>query len=243
MHALPEHRWLHLLLEAPLMAFGGVRIDQFNPTRDFPAISMLTGLIGNALGWHRAAEEAHQALQDRLVFACRREAEPGGGLLIDMQNARIEKKDLGWTTWGAPEGRDGGSYGGPHRRERHYHMDMALRLVLRLEPEDARPDLETIATAFERPSRPLFIGRKPCLPTGRLFQGWIVAPDAHAALLAVAPVGRRLRALWPAASGPTDGDMVDRVVELADLRNWRTGLHAGSRAVVEGWLLPSGDAA
>lgn len=245
MHALPEHRWLHLLLEAPLMAFGGVRIDQFNPTRDFPAASMLTGLIGNALGWHRADWKAHQALQERLVFAARREAEPGGGLLIDMQNARIEKKDLGWTTWGAPEERGSGEKTllAPHRRERHYHMDMALRLVLRLEPEAACPDLDAIAGALERPARPLFLGRKPCLPTGRFVQGWVAAPDAHAALLAAAPVGRRLRALWPAASGPTDGDMVDRVVELADLRNWRTGLHAGSRAVVEGWLLPSGGAA
>ncbi|MFN3592658.1 MAG: type I-E CRISPR-associated protein Cas5/CasD [Thermaurantiacus sp.] len=235
---MAEPRWLHLLLEAPLMAFGGVRIDQFNPTRDFPAASMLTGLIGNALGWHRSDGPAHQALQDRLVFAARREQEPAGSLLIDMQNAKLEKNDRGWTRSGQPEGRDGASYGAPHRRARHYHMDTSLRVLFRLDPADAPPDLETIAAAFERPARPLFLGRKPCLPAARLLQGWIDAPDAHAALVAAAPVARRLRALWPADSGPKDGDAVDRVVQLADLRNWRSGLHAGGRAVVEGWLLP-----
>lgn len=237
---MAEHRWLHLLLEAPLMAFGGVRIDQFNPTRDFPAASMLTGLIGNALGWHRADWQAHQALQDRLLFAVRREQEPAAGLLVDMQNAKLEKTDQGWTTWGEREDRGGDSYGAPHRRERHYHMDASLRIVFRLEPAEVHPDLDAIKAALECPARPLFIGRKPCLPTGRLLQGWITAPDAHAALQAAAPVDRPLRALWPAGSGPSDGDLVDRVVELADIRNWRTGLHAGSRVVVEGRLMPRG---
>lgn len=239
---MAEFAWLHLLLEGPLLAFGGVRIDQFGPTRDFPAASMLTGLIGNALGWHRADWQAHQQLQDRLVFAARRDGE-AGGLLVDMQNARLEKNDRGWTTWGQPEGRDGNSYGAPHRRERHYHMDASLRVVLRLEEAADGPSLDTLAAAFDRPARPLFIGRKPCLPTGRILQGQVTAADSHAALLAAAPVVRRLRALWPANSGPTEGAGVDRIVALPDLRNWRAGFHAGVRPVVEGWLLPVEQAA
>ena len=69
------YRWLVMQLEAPLMAFGGVLIDQVGPTRDFPAGSMLVGLIGNALGWRWADDERHQAVQDRLIFASRRERE------------------------------------------------------------------------------------------------------------------------------------------------------------------------
>ena len=42
--------WLVLHLEAPLLAFGGVAIDQIGIIRDFPAASMLTGLLANALG-------------------------------------------------------------------------------------------------------------------------------------------------------------------------------------------------
>ena len=39
-------RWLVLRFDAPLMAFGSVAVDQVGPVRDFPAASMLTGLIG-----------------------------------------------------------------------------------------------------------------------------------------------------------------------------------------------------
>ena len=70
----------HLIvnLEAPLMAFGGETIDNLGVIRPFPAVSMLTGLFANALGWRRVERERHQALQDRLVFAVRidRESRP-----------------------------------------------------------------------------------------------------------------------------------------------------------------------
>ena len=88
-----SYRWLVLRLDAPLMAFGGVAVDQIGPVRDFPAASMLTGLIGNTLGWHWSDRAAHQAMQDRLVFAARRERE--GMLLTDMQNAQLSKTDKG----------------------------------------------------------------------------------------------------------------------------------------------------
>ena len=68
-------RWLVLRLEAPLMAFGGVAIDQFGPVRDFPAASMLAGLIANALGLHWSDRAENQEIQDRLIFAARRERE------------------------------------------------------------------------------------------------------------------------------------------------------------------------
>lgn len=236
---MPEHRWLALRLEAPLLAFGGVSIDQVGVTRDFPALSMLTGLLANALGLKRTEWEHHQRLQDRLVFAARRDRENPAGLLTDTQNALLAKTDRSWTTWGTPEGRDGASYGAPHRRQRDYHMDALVTVVLRLDPEDEVPDLERVAGAFDRPARPLFIGRKPCLPAAPLrLSGFLHAPDAHAALLAVPGDGETLRAIWPADEGPRDGDPVERIVDLPDLRNWRTGLHGGTRRVVEGRVAP-----
>ncbi len=50
-------RHLLLRLEGPLMAFGGETIDNLGVIRDFPAQSMLTGLIANALGWRREESE------------------------------------------------------------------------------------------------------------------------------------------------------------------------------------------
>ena len=244
---MPDHRWLVLRLEAPLLAFGGVTIDQMGVTRDFPAASMLTGLLANALGWERTEWKKHQALQDRLVFASRWERSGEQGVLTDTQNARLAASDKGWTTWGKPEGRDGASYGAPHRRYRDYHPDACVITTLRLDPENDEPSLGDLAAALDRPARPIFIGRKPCLPSAPLRQcDDIVAPTAYEALLKVpADEGCQregMRALWPFGEGPDDGPEVHRVIDLPDLRNWRTGLHGGTRKIVEGIIEPSQEA-
>ena len=235
-----NHRWLVLRLEAPLMSFGGVAIDQVRPARDFPAASMLTGMIGNALGWRWSDGDAHQSVQDRLIFAARLDRE--GALLTDMQNAQLAKDDKGWTTRGAPEGRDGASYDAPHRRQRNYHADVSAIVALRLELPDKSPTLDVLAVAFEQPARPLFLGRKACLPSRPLLSSesarWIFADTAHEALRRAPGDDARHRALWPVGEGPQAGGVVDRVVDCPDLRNWRTGLHSGSRRAVEGWVVP-----
>ena len=173
-------QWLALRFEAPLMAFGSVAIDHVGRTGDFPAASMLTGLMGNALGWDWADTAAHQALQDRLVFAARRDRE--GTALTDTQNAWLRADDRGWTTGGKPEGRRGATYGTPHRRRRDYSADALVRVVLTLEPAAERPGLEDLAAALHKPSRPLFLGRRPCLPAapflGSRESGWVEGRDS-----------------------------------------------------------------
>ena len=54
-------RHLVLTLESPLMAFGGETIDNLGVIRPFPAASMLTGLLANALGWRRVERAAAPA--------------------------------------------------------------------------------------------------------------------------------------------------------------------------------------
>ncbi|MBL3570394.1 type I-E CRISPR-associated protein Cas5/CasD [Rhodovulum sulfidophilum] len=220
------YRWMHLRLTGPLLAFGGIAIDHVGPSRDFPSASMLTGLFANALGWRREETERHQALQDRLVFGALIARQ--GRVLTDSQNVQLKANDRGWTTRGRPDERAGGTYDSPHRRRRDYLADHDCRIVLRLTPED-EPDIGTLARALDQPARPLFIGRKPCLPSVRLFQGWLNAPTPRAAIGALGLSGR---ALWPA----TDAEDEDEgsILDLADLRNWRSGLHGGSRRVIEG---------
>lgn len=224
-------RWLILRLDAPLMAFGGVTIDQVGVTRNFPAASMLTGMIANALGWRRTDAALHQSLQDRLVFAAR--LERPAVILTDTQNAGLEKTDRGWTTSGEPEGRDGASYGAPHRRRRDYLADASIAVALRLEPPDASPDLTAVAAALDRPARPLFVGRKSCLPADRILCGELEAPTAYAALQRL-PSEASLPAVWPLGEGPADGTYVDRIFDICDNRNWQTGLHGGTRKIIEG---------
>lgn len=226
-------RWLHLHLAAPLMAFGGVTIDHVGPSRDYPAASALTGLFANALGWRREDSAAHQALQNRLEFAAL-SALPEGRhaplIVTDTQNAKLEKKDKGWTTWGQPEGRAGATYDSPHRRRRDYLADHDTHVVIRL-TSDVSPSLKQLADALDRPARPLFLGRKPCLPTRRLVAGWIEADSPHAALKALAAQGITGRAIWPDDGRPYDGALK---YDLQDLRNWKTGLHGGTRIICEG---------
>lgn len=221
------HRWLHLRLTGPLLSFGGVTIDHVGPTRDLPALSALTGLFANALGWRREEAAAHQALQDRLVFGALVARQ--GRVLTDNQNAKLEANDRGWTTWGHPDERAGATYDSPHRRRRDYLADHDCRVVLRLLPGEG-PDLDDLATALDRPARPLFIGRKPCFPSAPLHAGWVEAASVELALRALQLPGR---AVWPLEGDPAAGTTV---TDLADLRNWNSGLHGGSRRVCEGSL-------
>lgn len=227
------HRWLHLHLAAPLMAFGGVTIDHVGPTREYPSASALTGLFANALGWKREDSAAHQVLQDRLIFAALSELPEGHYaplVITDTQNAKLEKSDKGWTTWGQPEGRAGATYDSPHRRRRDYLADQDTHVVLRLTSDDI-PSLDDLAAALDRPARPLFLGRKPCLPSRRLVADWIEAESPYAALRALAQKGFKGRALWPDDGAEYAGA---QKYDLQDLRNWKSGLHSGARIVCEG---------
>lgn len=240
----------HLLihLESPLMAFGGETVDHFGVTRRFPAASMLTGLLANALGWRRTNGTALQDLQDRLVFAARVDREPASTWrLRDFQTARLGHNDRGWTTRGTPEQRKGGTgtYKSPHIRYRDYLPDMVVTVALRLESPENSPDLDRLANALRRPARPLFIGRKPCLPSAPLFEGFVQAESAPTALLNwplsnTSTLDRSItdtdnvRLIW-AAHDPPIAITPAHTYSLTDKRNWETsGLHGGCRQVCEG---------
>ena len=234
-------RHLILNLESPLMAFGGETIDNLGVIRWFPAASMLTGLFANAIGWRRTERERHQRLQDRLVFAARIDREPAGGVrMTDFQTAQLGAKDQGWTTRGQPEGRAGGpnTYDAPHLRFRDYFADMRVTVALRLEPAGDEPTLDDLSDALQEPARPLFIGRKPCLPTTSLFKDFSEGDTALAALLATdmdEPDGGQdaVKLLWPNGEG-MDSITANRTYMLTDQRNWGSGLHGGGRQVCEG---------
>ena len=241
-------RHLIINLESPLMAFGGETIDNLGVIRRFPSASMLTGLLANALGWRRIERERHQQLQDRLVFAARIDREPAGGVrLTDFQSAAINNTEQSWTTRGHPEGRGGGTYQN-HLRYRDYFADMRVTVALRLEPDSQGPTLDDLEGALQEPARPLFIGRKPCLPSAPLFGGFSDEDTALAALLTI-PLAiptsgssrsdeERVSLMWPEREGSSSAEIdevrIDRTLMLTDQRNWVSGLHGGGRQVCEG---------
>lgn len=226
-----------LALEGPLAAYGAEMVDARGPVRDWPGASLLTGLLANALGYTRGEREAHARLQERLRFAIR--IDRGGTRLRDFQTAKLEKDDKGWTTRGEPEGRKGATYDTPHIRERDYFADLALTVALALDPPDETPDLEGLARALERPARPLFLGRKPCLPSRPIQAGTIEADDALHALI-LHPTTAEDAAEEPEiirlahqGSVPWSQEGFETMF-VTDERNWISGVHGGERIFLRG---------
>lgn len=265
---MPEH--LLLRLEAPLVAFGGEAIDNYGVVQDFPLLSMLSGLVANALGWRRGHDAvATQRLQDRLVIAARLDRQPTR--LRDFQTAQLFSTSAGWTTRGRPEGhgkpskswqvdgehlrRTGAKrYTITHQRFRDMDADVLCLVAARLDPPGEQPDLRAVQKAVAHPERPLFIGRKPCLPTAPIVIGSIDAETSHEALrrwpdltAEVSPGycglthdARPRRAFWPFGDGPDALTANGRQRMVTDERNWLAGPHGGGRRVIEGLITPAG---
>lgn len=234
---------LMLRLDAPLMSFGGVVVDQINPVDRFPGRSLITGLLGNALGLDHADTVALSALQRQLRHASRWDVEPE--LLVDYQTVDLGQdfmQDTGWTTRGRREERGkGDATSGTHQRWRHYWANgsatVALTLVEGTEPT-AGLSLDRLESALRHPARPLFIGRKTCIPAEPLLLGRRTAPSLRAALTAepmAAANGRRapdrVPACWPEEEGAGAG-----VVQFDDLRDWPNNLHLGRQRYATGFL-------
>lgn len=235
---------LVLRLEAPLMSFGGVAVDQHGVTEAFPTLSMLTGLLGNALGYEHRDDAKLDRLQARLRYAVRRDR--AGTPLVDFQTVDLSQDFMreGWTTRGHAVTRGGGSAKtGTHIRRRHYWADAIYTVVLALEPSAERPDLDSVERALSRPARPLFLGRKPCLPAAPLLVGRLAADHLRAALAAV-PAAPRSRpedggfsAWWPRDDGePAPAAEAGRALPVTDRRDWANRVHTGRRFVWHGRL-------
>ncbi|PWR18802.1 type I-E CRISPR-associated protein Cas5/CasD [Zavarzinia compransoris] len=237
--------WLVLVLDAPLMSFGGAMIDQHGVTRGDPGRSLLTGLIGNALGYEHRDAGRLEALQHRLDHASLHLRD--GEALVDFHTVDLGQPFMrsGWTTRGAPQGREGGSAGSStHIRNRHY-LAGALRLVVLTLGAGEGPDLDAVETALREPARPLFLGRKTCLPARPLLAGRVTAADAVAALHRAHALAAALgladfpaEAEGLAAEWPDDGLLPRnaRQETVVDQRDWRNQFHGGERRVVAGPL-------
>lgn len=235
---------LLLRLDAPLMCFGGPVVDQNNPTRDFPGRAMLAGLLGNALGYRHADAAALSALQHRLRWAAREDRR--GRPFVDFQTVSLDTPHMSaaqWTTRGAPEFRDVKKETKTAIRYRHYLADAIYVVAVTLAPGDG-PDVDALDRAVQRPARPLFIGRKCCIPStplryarvgvDRLRDGLThpEVPVVHRALRRDEPVTPRLRAWWPI----DEGTEIGRTIVFTDDMDWETQLHVGRRYVQEAWV-------
>ena len=119
------------------MSFGAHVTDNHGPTRSFPGMSAITGLLGNALGWSRNQPDMLQALQDSLVIGSRIDRDPlNGQSQMEFQTAKVSADDPGWTTHGTRATRSGdrSTFDTPRLRYREYIADGRITTALRIEP-------------------------------------------------------------------------------------------------------------
>jgi CRISPR system Cascade subunit CasD len=241
---------LILRLDAPMVSFGGVLIDQHGVIDRFPGLAMLTGLVGNALGWNHGDFDRLQGLQARIDFAGRWDVAPQH--VVDYHTVDLgqpKMREPGWTTRGVTEHRAGGTDAryGTHQRYRHYWMDGLMTVALTLKGH-GEPDLERIRSAIAHPARPLFLGRKTCLPARPLLDSNpIIEADDVLDALRRAPCWDRAgrvvsdskprEASWPAHLGV---DLAREIESVYDQRDWANQLPAGSRRRAVGLLQEGG---
>lgn len=235
---------LILRFDAPLMSFGGVMVDQHGPTEHFPGLSMLTGLLGNALGLTHADAQALTDVQNRLEYAARWDVAPIP--LVDYHTVDLGQEKMcnpGWTARGRPEHRAGGTAAkfGTHQRYRHYWANGVMTICLTL-LAGGEPTTAALGKALRRPVRPLFLGRKTCLPATPILLDSLEAPDVLVALGRVPRVSRSgtagrdpgVEACWPTRLN-YQGEALE--VAVYDRRDWQNQTVGGRRMQSQGRLI------
>lgn len=231
--------FLLLRLQAPLMSFGAPLVDQHGFTLRFPGRAMLAGLLGNALGYAHSDFDKLERLQRGLSYAVRQDRAEVP--LLDFQTVFLGRSHMrqgGWTTWGKAEERGGASPEETHIRYRHYLADAAYTVAI--ETSADAPSLAVLEQALRTPSRPLFLGRKACLPSAPLLmrpartQAETVLSAVEQAPLAAAS-GReqpeRRMCWWPDTPELPKGE---RLIAVTDDRDWSNQIHVGRRYIHEG---------
>jgi len=236
------------------MSFGAPVSDKYGFIQPYPAQSMLAGLIGNAMGLRRDEPEKLSNLQDSFVYACR-EDQPGRKITdyqtVDLGQPHLYAKNkttsVGWRTDGKGEDgvevRGGGDKNkvGTHIRYRDYWAGGIYTVALATK-KDAAYATDDIVKALRRPARPLFIGRKPCIPSRPILLGLCATesdalPDALIETLQQVSVDSDATARnnyncwWPALyKHPNE---VHRI-EVTDRRDFYRDQHVGSRQLAHG---------
>jgi CRISPR system Cascade subunit CasD len=151
-------------------------------------------------------------------------------------------ENVGWTTRGRTAGPRGGASGKEtHIRFRHYHEDSVQTVAVRL-IDDRSPTIDDLAAALREPARPLFIGRKCCLPASPLLVGVLESPSLVEALATVPRAPRAdegpLLATWWDGDDSHPAQVQEVPVAVTDERDWLNQIHTGRRLMRLGHVDP-----
>jgi CRISPR system Cascade subunit CasD len=221
--------FLVLRLDAPMQSWGRVAMDPVRPTYAHPTRSGLAGMIASALGWRYSDGARTTALQDALRYGVR-EDRPAR-ILRDYHTAdlgRIGRES--WTRWGIERRGGGPAASGTQILDKHYLADAVFVVAFSLD-DDSPVNLDEVAQALRSPARPLFLGRKGCLPATPILVGEVQALSSFEALAAWPSDSRSSAAEVPCWYQDGDGPAEGEPEEIWDRRDFVTDRFAGSRIV------------
>lgn len=233
---------LVLKIEAPMASFGDVAVNETRPTGLHPMKSMIAGLLANALGYKREEPDDIQYLQDGLLLATRIDREPK--LLVDYQTAFKTAKQVCPKTgmisflhkenvWSTRPIEMGTFKDGTMQLYKHYLTDVAYTAAISHSSENL---VMECADAVKNPHRPLFLGRKGTLPSRPLFEDLTEANflvnafhqypvnDENGGGYLIRTEANEKKCLGPQSS----------LIEVYDIKNWKTDIHSVKRPVAEG---------
>lgn len=232
---------LIIRLDAPLISFGAPIIDRHGKVQSYPALSLITGMLGNSLGYDHSDFKKLESLQKRLRYASRQDR--AGQPLRDYQTVDLSQEFMldqnAWTTQGWLDKRKGGSSSkGTHIRLRDYRADSVHTIALTLNPAYEEPTIKQIEQALQYPERPLFIGRKTCLPATQLFMKRLECESLTEALQKAPLSDRadqrdRYQAWWPVEEDQQQ-PKADIEQPVTDRRDWKNQIHVGERWIAQG---------
>jgi CRISPR system Cascade subunit CasD len=221
--------FLTIRLKAPLMALQGPRIDGEPQSLPIPTKSLLTGLIGSALGYTRSDHAKLQALQDNMRLGV--VVHSSGIEITDYQIADLGKPYMRGPMWSSGTSiaeREGSQITGLRPQQRPYRADADMTAVIELGAGSPVQAQQVIA-ALEQPARPLFIGRSSCPPAFKLVDRLFDAASLEAAVSQVAQIRGGEIYLPAEAATPSWGDMP---LSIPGSRDWATYHHAGADAYI-----------
>jgi CRISPR system Cascade subunit CasD len=211
-------------LAAPIASLSGPRIDTMSDSLPIPTRSMITGMIGAALGLSYAMHSILQKVQDtmRLAIVVHRP----GTVERDYQTVRMKEKRMVGPMWWSDGERLGTMErkgGDPERTLTGYRpltCDYRATVIVELLTE-APFGADEILAALREPVYPVCIGQRSCIPSEPLFGTILATTSLTEAARMVQPGDIYL----PAEPSSRLGDIY---VSVPAGRDWRTRQHGGN---------------
>jgi CRISPR system Cascade subunit CasD len=217
-------------LAAPIASLSGPRIDTVGDSLPIPTRSMITGIIGAALGISYDQPKVLQQVQDtmRLAVVVHR----AGTVIRDFQTVRMALPHMTGPMWwhdgkrlGVME-RAGGDPDRTVTGERPLTCDYDATIVVEL--LDGAPfEASQILNALRSPIFPLGIGQRSCIPSMPIAGN---ALEVTALIDGVSMVGTGIVYLPAECTQP--GEFGDLYVTIPAGRDWMSREHGGTDTYV-----------